>query len=70
MEENMQMTEGSLVDSSSQTRTRSGRYNPKGKAKSMGCEMADRSVVASKSKPMIAGNGPEGENLDEYARCF
>ena len=25
----------------------------------MGCEMADRSVVASKSEPMKAGNRPE-----------
>jgi hypothetical protein len=30
-----------------------------GKAKSMGCEMADRSVVASKSEPMKAGNSVE-----------
>lgn len=27
----------------------------------MGCEMADRSVVASKSEPMKAGNSLEGK---------
>ena len=36
------------------------RYNLKGKAKPMDCEMAERSVVANKSKPMKAGNRPEG----------
>jgi hypothetical protein len=38
-----------------------GEYNLKGKANPMGCEMADCSVVASKSEPMKAGNSVEGK---------
>lgn len=32
-----------------------------GKAESMGCEMADRPVVARKSEPMKAGDSMEGK---------
>ncbi|MDQ0877818.1 hypothetical protein QFZ77_006477 [Paenibacillus sp. V4I3] len=38
-----------------------GRYNLKGEVESMCFEMADRSVVASKSELMKAGNSLEGK---------
>jgi hypothetical protein len=36
----------------------------------MGCEMADRSVVASKSEPMKAGNSLEGKTWTSMRGFF